>query len=114
MGLMSQLDIKRMADEPILVSTMHPASDSFAQGQSSCIRWKPRCFKAVNTALLLTLLTFFSCTSSLAQSANSSSSLSPSGPLVINGQDGKVIQGLKITSSTGDCVVITNSRNITI
>jgi HYDIN/CFA65/VesB-like, Ig-like domain/Abnormal spindle-like microcephaly-assoc'd, ASPM-SPD-2-Hydin/Right handed beta helix region len=43
-----------------------------------------------------------------------SSALTPSGPIVINGQNGQVIQGLKITSTTGDCVQITNSTNITI
>jgi Right handed beta helix region len=101
-------------NEPALVSTIHPANDTFAKGQGGCVRWKPRCFKGLYTALLLTLLTCFSCTSLVAQSANSSSSLSPSGPIVINGQDGTVIEGLKITSSTGDCVLITNSRNITI
>jgi Abnormal spindle-like microcephaly-assoc'd, ASPM-SPD-2-Hydin/Right handed beta helix region len=44
----------------------------------------------------------------------SSSALTPSGPIVIKGQNGSVIQGLKITSTTGDCVQITNSTNITI
>jgi hypothetical protein len=37
-----------------------------------------------------------------------------SGPIVINGRDGTVIQRLRITSSTGDCVQINNSTNITI
>jgi hypothetical protein len=41
-------------------------------------------------------------------------SLSPSGPIVISGRNGTVIQGLKITSTSGDCVRIINSRNITI
>jgi hypothetical protein len=36
-----------------------------------------------------------------------------SGPIVINGQNGTVIEGLKITSS-GTCVTIINSTNITI
>lgn len=40
--------------------------------------------------------------------------LSPSGPVVINGENGTVIRGLKITSTTGDCVTIKNSSNITI
>ncbi len=40
--------------------------------------------------------------------------LTPSGPIVISGQNGTTIQGLKITSTTGDCVTITNSTNITI
>lgn len=43
-----------------------------------------------------------------------SSGLTPSGPIVINGQNGAVIQGLKITSTSGDCVQITKSTNITI
>jgi hypothetical protein len=42
------------------------------------------------------------------------SSLSSSGPIVINGKNGMVINGLKITSSKGDCVRIVNSKNITI
>jgi hypothetical protein len=37
-----------------------------------------------------------------------------SGPIVINGQNGTVIEGLRITSSSGTCVTITNSTNITI
>jgi hypothetical protein len=51
-------------------------------------------------------------------SANgSSASLSPlpeSGPVVISGKSGTVIEGLKISSSQGDCVRIVNSKNITI
>jgi len=43
-----------------------------------------------------------------------SSPLTPSGPIVIDGESGTVIQGLKITSTTGDCVSIKNSANITI
>jgi hypothetical protein len=43
-----------------------------------------------------------------------SSSQQQSGPIVINGQNGTVIEGLRITSSSGDCVTITNSTNITI
>jgi hypothetical protein len=37
-----------------------------------------------------------------------------SGPIVITNQNGTVIQGLRITSTTGDCVQITDSANITI
>jgi len=44
----------------------------------------------------------------------SSSPSQISGPIVINGQNGTVIEGLTITSSSGDCVTITNSTNITI
>jgi hypothetical protein len=40
--------------------------------------------------------------------------LSSSGPIAINGKSGTVIQGLKITSTTGDCVRIINSKNIII
>jgi uncharacterized protein (TIGR03437 family) len=40
--------------------------------------------------------------------------LSPSGPIVVNGQTGTVIDGLKITSTAGDCIQIVNSTNITI
>jgi hypothetical protein len=43
-----------------------------------------------------------------------SAPLTPSGPVVINGENGTVIRGLKITSTTGDCVTITKSSNITI
>jgi len=37
-----------------------------------------------------------------------------SGPIVINGQNGTVIEGLRIASSSGTCVTIINSTNITI
>ena len=47
-------------------------------------------------------------------SSVSDSSLRESGPIVINGKNGIVIQGLKITSNQGDCVRIVNSKNITI
>jgi hypothetical protein len=40
--------------------------------------------------------------------------LTPSGPVVINGQSGTVIKGLKITSTSGDCVQVINSTNVTI
>ena len=46
--------------------------------------------------------------------SGSSSGLTPSGPIVINAKNGTIIQGLKITSTTGDCVQISNSTNITI
>jgi hypothetical protein len=45
---------------------------------------------------------------------SSSSSRQLSGPIVINGKNGTVIEGLTITSTSGDCVTITNSTNITI
>jgi hypothetical protein len=37
-----------------------------------------------------------------------------SGPIVINNSNGNVIHGLHVTSTTGDCVQIVNSTNITI
>jgi hypothetical protein len=40
--------------------------------------------------------------------------LTASGPLQITGQTGKVIEGLHVTSSTGDCVTITGSTGITL
>lgn len=40
--------------------------------------------------------------------------LSQSGPIVINGRKGTIIQGLKITSKAGDCVRLVKSVNITI
>jgi hypothetical protein len=45
---------------------------------------------------------------------SASNSLQPSGPVVINGENGTVVRGLKITSTTGNCVTVTNSVNITI
>jgi nitrous oxidase accessory protein NosD len=40
--------------------------------------------------------------------------LKPSGPLTITGGDGGVISGLAITSTTGDCVTITNAHGFTL
>jgi hypothetical protein len=50
----------------------------------------------------------------LLVSATHAHSLTASGPIVISGQNGTVISGLKITSTTGPCISIINSRNITI
>ncbi len=50
----------------------------------------------------------------LLLSTSSVAGLTPSDPIVISGQNGTTIQGLKITSTTGDCVTIVNSTNITI
>ena len=53
--------------------------------------------------------------SSPAQTASQGFSIViASGPIVISGQDGTVIEGLKITSTTGDCLQIINSTNITV
>ena len=43
-----------------------------------------------------------------------SSSLTPSGPIQINGQNGTVVENLHITNPSGDCVVISNSTNVII
>jgi Right handed beta helix region len=36
------------------------------------------------------------------------------GPLSISGQNGTIIDGMQITSTTGDCVTLSNSMNVTI
>lgn len=43
-----------------------------------------------------------------------SSQHTPSGPITINGQTGTVINNFHITSTTGDCLTVTNSTNIII
>jgi hypothetical protein len=50
----------------------------------------------------------------LIASAAQAFALTPSGPIVISGQNGTVISGLRITSTSGPCVQIINSTNITI
>jgi hypothetical protein len=49
-----------------------------------------------------------------ATDAAPSKPLRSSGPVVIDGQDGGLVQGLKITSTAGDCVTIKNSFNVTV
>jgi len=63
-----------------------------------------------NNRLLATFVTSVLLTFTIAGPAIG---LTTSGPIVINGQNGTVISGLIITS-TGDCVQIINSTNITI
>jgi PKD repeat protein len=46
--------------------------------------------------------------------APSPSSLTPSGPINLAGQNGTVVENLHITNPSGDCLVISNSTNITI
>jgi Right handed beta helix region len=59
--------------------------------------------------------TQYGCESACGSGAYSDIPVWPmSGPIVINGQSGTVVQGLHITSTTGDCVEIINSTNITI
>ena len=52
--------------------------------------------------------------SSLAEAAAPPPRLTPSGPVRIKGQDGGVLSGLKITSSTGDCVTIDSTHGFTL
>ena len=40
--------------------------------------------------------------------------LTPSGPIQINGRNGTVVENLRITNPSGDCVVISNSTNVII
>lgn len=47
-------------------------------------------------------------------SFTASAASQPSGPIVINGQNGTVVDGLTIMSTSGDCVTIINSTSITI
>lgn len=49
-----------------------------------------------------------------AQDAAAPRSLKPSGPIVMTGKKGAVIEDVQITSPSGDCVQIANSTNITI
>jgi hypothetical protein len=46
--------------------------------------------------------------------SGSGSSLVPSGPVVIDGKSGTVIENVRISSATGECITIKNSQNITI
>ena len=50
----------------------------------------------------------------LATSGLVCAALVPSGPIVVDGKSSVVIQNVKITSATGDCLVVTNATNITI
>jgi hypothetical protein len=52
--------------------------------------------------------------SSPAPAPSSPAPLTLSGPIVIDGQSGTAIKGLHITSTSGDCVQIINSTNVTI
>lgn len=53
-------------------------------------------------------------TSSGSFTVSTSTTLKNSGPINLNAQSNVTISGLHITSTTGDCVTITNSSNITI
>jgi hypothetical protein len=46
--------------------------------------------------------------------SGSASSLTSSGPVVIDGKSGTVIENVRISSATGECITIKNSQNITI
>ncbi len=78
------------------------------------LTFTPTVSGATSGTLVITSNSSNSPTTITLSGTGTSSALSPSGPIVINGQNGTVIQGLKITSTTGDCVQITNSTNITI
>ncbi len=47
-------------------------------------------------------------------SASAAAGLRPSGPIVIKGRSGLVLKNLRITSTSGDCVEIIDSTNVTI
>lgn len=49
-----------------------------------------------------------------AQDTAAGQPLKTSGPIVLNGKKGTIIENVQITSSSGDCIRINNSRNITI
>jgi Right handed beta helix region len=46
--------------------------------------------------------------------SGSASSLAPSGPIVIDGKSGTVIENVHVSSATSECITIKNSQNITI
>jgi Right handed beta helix region len=55
-----------------------------------------------------------STTSATPPAPGPAGSLAPSGPLVIDGKSGTVIENVRISSATGECITIRNSQNITI
>jgi Right handed beta helix region len=55
-----------------------------------------------------------STTSATPTPSQPASSLAPSGPIVIDGKNGTVIENVRISSTTGECITIRNSQNITI
>ena len=78
------------------------------------VTFTPTVSGAASGMLAVTSNSGTSPTSLALAGTGTSSGLTPSGPIVMNGQNGTLIQGLKITSTTGDCVQITKSTNITI
>ena len=46
--------------------------------------------------------------------SKSTGSLAPSGPIVIDGKSGTVIENVRINSAPGDCITVRNSQDITI
>ncbi len=92
-----------------LPATLNPSSSLTAS-----VTFTPTVSGATTGTMAVTTNVGDSSTTITLAGTGTSSALTPSGPIVINGQNGKVIQGLKITSTTGDCVQITNSTNITI
>lgn len=49
-----------------------------------------------------------------AKAQDSGQPLKPSGPITLNGKKGLTIENVQITSSSGDCVVLNNVRDVTI
>jgi Abnormal spindle-like microcephaly-assoc'd, ASPM-SPD-2-Hydin/Right handed beta helix region len=94
--------------------TTLPITLNAGQGLTLSVAFTPTAAGAATGTLTVTSTAGNSPTTVALVGSGTSSSPSPSGPVVINGQDGTVIQGLKITSTTGDCVQIINSTNITI
>jgi hypothetical protein len=70
---------------------------------------------AATTTMIVTaaLLAWFAACAGDAL-AQASSGLKASGPVVIHGENGTVYSGLKITSTSGDCVRMINAVNVTI
>jgi hypothetical protein len=90
---------------------------------SSPYNWNWRTTSASNTNHTILVKAYDDASNSATASEtlnvnNSGSSggglLTPSGPVLLSGQNGAVVQNLHITNPNGDCVSISNSRNITI
>jgi len=93
----------------------HVAFKSYNQGGEVSKQFAPNAYtsdKPLNaTRLSVTALCFLN---SLTGFSYAQSTLTPFGPVTIEGQNGRVIENLKITSTSGDCLTIQNSTNITI
>jgi len=65
-------------------------------------------------SMILRFITFSATAALITFYADKAFCLTPSAPISLNGQNGTVIQGLLITSTTGDGIQLTNCINITI